>query len=285
MAKGSQFWGNASGKLGEQVLYRSGGEQRARTYVKKIKNPKTIAQMRGRIVMGNLVAVFNSLRPIVRNSFTNRESNQSGWNAFVKANKNAQTPIIDPSFNGTGISVPYEMVISKGNVIVPALEKRTVGEDVVYGIPFTLPAVDWANTGSLNATNFAEMLSVLGLPTNTKMTIVVAQWADEGFRIKHVTADVNTLAILGGYDLNLILEMYESFGTAFFGISAEDSGCMLAVIFSYTDGNGALQTSRAKMTLLSDDLLYVQDYIPGGEIYERVLSNSIVTQEDVLATK
>ena len=39
MSKGSLFWANASGKLGEVVQYRAGGEQRARAYVRKIKNP------------------------------------------------------------------------------------------------------------------------------------------------------------------------------------------------------------------------------------------------------
>ena len=43
MSKGSEFWGNASGKLGQQVLYRAGGEQRARMHVAKIKNPRTVA--------------------------------------------------------------------------------------------------------------------------------------------------------------------------------------------------------------------------------------------------
>ena len=54
MSKGSLFWANASGKLGESVFYRSGGEQRNRSYVKNIKNPRTEAQMRNRIQLGNL---------------------------------------------------------------------------------------------------------------------------------------------------------------------------------------------------------------------------------------
>ena len=38
MSKGSLFWGNARGRLGQSVFYRAGGEQRNRTYVAKIKN-------------------------------------------------------------------------------------------------------------------------------------------------------------------------------------------------------------------------------------------------------
>jgi hypothetical protein len=41
MSKRSLFWGKGSGKLGEAVYYRAGGEQRTRAYVKTVKNPKT----------------------------------------------------------------------------------------------------------------------------------------------------------------------------------------------------------------------------------------------------
>lgn len=37
MSKRSLFWGKGSGKLGEAVFYRAGGEQRTRTYVKTVK--------------------------------------------------------------------------------------------------------------------------------------------------------------------------------------------------------------------------------------------------------
>ena len=58
MSKRSLFWGQASGKLGEAVYYRAGGEQRTRSYVAKIKNPKTRAQALQRTKFNNMVAVF-----------------------------------------------------------------------------------------------------------------------------------------------------------------------------------------------------------------------------------
>lgn len=79
MAKNSLFWGKASGKLGEVVLYRSGGEQRSRTYIKDVKNPKSLAQMEQRIKMASLVGFFKSLRSVLRYSFPQRPTNQSGF--------------------------------------------------------------------------------------------------------------------------------------------------------------------------------------------------------------
>ena len=76
MSKGSLFWANASGKLGETVLYRSGGEQRTRTYVAKIKNPKTLAQMENRLSMRNFAQVYRALQPILSKSFPNRAAKE-----------------------------------------------------------------------------------------------------------------------------------------------------------------------------------------------------------------
>lgn len=285
MAKGSQFWGSASGKLGEQVLYRAGGEQRARAYVKNIKNPKTIAQMRNRIVMGNLVAVFDALRPIIRNSFTNRATNQSGWNAFVKANKHAETPIIDPAFNGTGISVPYDMQISKGNILVPSIKRISSGGAMIFGIPFAFPTSDaeYEGTGPLSKSNYLDMLGVLGLPSETKMTVVVANWADEGFTLNSATADADSLSQLNTLGLSIAIQSVSQ--SLFMNLSADNPELMAAVMFSYTDANGKLQVSTSRITLLSGVETYVEDYLPGGEIYERVLEKAVATSADVLATK
>ena len=285
MAKGSQFWGSASGKLGEQVLYRAGGEQRARAYIKNIKNPKTIAQMRNRIVMGNLVAVFDALRPIIRNSFTNRATNQSGWNAFVKANKNANTPIIDPAFNGTGISVPYDMQISKGNISVPSVTKYLSGQSPFYGIPFAFPTseAEYEGMGPLSKSNYLDMLGVLGLPSETKITIVIAMFADEGFEIKSATADADSLSELSSLGLNF--EIRSVSPNLYLQLSNDNPERMVAAIFSYTDANGKLQVSTSRITLASANMQYVEDYLPGGGIYERVLEKAVATSADVLATK
>lgn len=116
MSKGSLFWANASGKLGEVVNYRAGGEQRARTYVKHIKNPKTILQMKNRILMNNVNSAFRSLRGILQESFPTRPANQSAFNAFVKANKNARPYYISKEDLEASACVPYGLTVSRGNL-------------------------------------------------------------------------------------------------------------------------------------------------------------------------
>lgn len=86
MSKRSLFWGQASGKLGEAVYYRAGGEQRTRMYVAKIKNPKTRAQALQRTKFNNMVAVFRGTSVFVKSLFKPEKSSQSPFNAFVKRN-------------------------------------------------------------------------------------------------------------------------------------------------------------------------------------------------------
>lgn len=200
MAKGSQFWGNASGKLGEQVLYRAGGEQRARMYVAKIKNPKTRAQMANRVLMNNMVSMFRSVRNILSQSFPNRPSNQSGFNAFVSANKNVNMFAIDKSMLEANACVPYGMTISKGTSGI-VLSSECVS--VINPQETDAPArYAWELKGLNLATDEIEMTgeqyegitaltpqqlytlfvgdtNPLGLPSEFTLTILGAQWAGD----------------------------------------------------------------------------------------------------------
>lgn len=86
MSKRSLFWGQASGKLGEAVYYRAGGEQRTRTWVPKIKNPKSAGQALQRTKMLNMVAVFRGCKVFVNSFFKPAKSSQSPFNAFLAQN-------------------------------------------------------------------------------------------------------------------------------------------------------------------------------------------------------
>lgn len=130
MSKRSLFWGNASGKLGEAVYYRAGGEQRTRTWVPKIKNPKTIAQMSNRISMLNLVSMYRSYKSILSVSFPKRPTNQSGFNAFVQANKSARPYGIFKEDCDSGFFYPFNYKVAQGD-----LPLSTVGNVALVGLP------------------------------------------------------------------------------------------------------------------------------------------------------
>ena len=158
MSKGSLFWANASGKLGETVLYRSGGEQRTRSYVAKIKNPKTLAQMKNRIVMNNVVSAFHALKLLLQTTFPNRKSNQSAFNVFVQANKNRTPYYISKEDLESTAFVPYGLQVAKGSLgvnLTPKIEPLVNARD-----PEAAPKFYQVVDGLLDFKNFTMVVDM-----------------------------------------------------------------------------------------------------------------------------
>ena len=116
MSKRSLFWGQASGKLGEAVYYRAGGEQRTRAYVQRIKNPKTRAQALQRTKFNNMVAVFRGTSVFVKSLFKAEKSSQSPFNAFVERNFPLCLTVADKEMVELGEGGSQNFVFANGSV-------------------------------------------------------------------------------------------------------------------------------------------------------------------------
>lgn len=116
MSKRSLFWGQASGKLGEAVYYRAGGEQRTRAYIAKIKNPKTRAQALQRTKFNNMVAVFRGTSVFVKSLFKAEKSSQSSFNAFVRRNFPLCHTVADREMVELGEGGSQDFVFANGSV-------------------------------------------------------------------------------------------------------------------------------------------------------------------------
>lgn len=119
MSKRSLFWANATGKLGEAVFYRAGGEQRNRTYVKNIKNPKSKLQATQRAKFNNMVGAYKAVEIAVKSFFTQRGANQSPFNAFVKLNWPLNQWVADKEAIGRKEGILSGFYVSRGSVGVP----------------------------------------------------------------------------------------------------------------------------------------------------------------------
>ena len=115
MSKRSLFWGNGSGKLGEAVFYLAGGEQRTRTYIKTVKNPKSYQQALQRTKFNNLVGCYKGISTAVKSFFNNRASNQSPFNAFFQQNFPVNLWVADKEMTGVNEGVFEGMYVSNGN--------------------------------------------------------------------------------------------------------------------------------------------------------------------------
>lgn len=116
MSKRSLFWGNGSGKLGEAVYYRAGGEQRTRTYIKTVKNPKSYQQALQRTKFNNLVGVYKGLALAVKSFYTKREANQSPFNAFFRKNWPLNLWVADKELASKGEGVAQGFYVAVGSV-------------------------------------------------------------------------------------------------------------------------------------------------------------------------
>lgn len=196
MSKRSLFWGQASGKLGEAVYYRAGGEQRTRTWVSKIKNPKSKAQATQRCLFMNMVAEFRAFKKFVQFGFIKKAANQSAFNAFVKNNFGSNMWVS----GGSDVSVSefhgYNMKLSNGTIpIDTSLEyaeqknQFDLGSENVATFVFSYPVaafeVPTANQNNINrGSDLYNYLTsdgnMLNLPSEFTLIIAYAMPGTEG---------------------------------------------------------------------------------------------------------
>lgn len=87
MSKGSLFFGNASGKLGQVVLSTVKGQQIARAWQPKVANPKTSQQQLQRAKFANSVKFFRRAKQnLFKFAFEDKRKNESDYNAFMRHN-------------------------------------------------------------------------------------------------------------------------------------------------------------------------------------------------------
>ena len=87
MSKGSLFFGNASGKLGQVVLSTVKGQQIARAWQPKVANPKTSQQQLQRAKFSNSVKFFKRAQQnLFKFAFEDKRKNESDYNAFMRHN-------------------------------------------------------------------------------------------------------------------------------------------------------------------------------------------------------
>lgn len=130
--------GLAKGKVGDLVFYRDGGEQRTRTRVIP-KNPRTFSQMAQRVKIANVSGIYRAAAAILADSFSNRPSNQSGYNAFAKG-AIANAPYLTKQQAAAGVVLPQPAMMSRG--VLPALDYTDVTGEGVGGIGLALSLGD-----------------------------------------------------------------------------------------------------------------------------------------------
>ena len=142
MSKGSLFFGNASGKLGQVVLSTVKGQQIARAWQPKVANPKTSQQQLQRAKFANSVKFFKRAQQnLFKFAFEDKRKNESDYNAFMRH-----------------------------NVVSSAVLDRSVYDNINYPAFADNWLLSYGSLGEINADNEPadkEVVQLLDLPLGT----------------------------------------------------------------------------------------------------------------------
>lgn len=88
MAKSSSFFGIRTGSTKNFTFSELHGEQITKERVTRVKNPRTISQMRQRMLMATIGAAYSYLKAIADHSFEGKTVGQQNMNEFMRVNLN-----------------------------------------------------------------------------------------------------------------------------------------------------------------------------------------------------
>lgn len=239
--------GLAKGKVGDLVFYRDGGEQRTRTRVIP-KNPRTPAQMTQRAKIANVSGIYRALASLMADSFTNRPSNQSGYNAFASS-AIALSPFMTKQQATAACVLPQPAILSRG--VLPSIEYTGVAGVADAATAIAL-AGEFTGTSTIAQVSAALIAQYPSIQQGDELTFVSLRFdAIEGADVdadvyaaipsivnfKVDIADDTTLSAAG-------LSFATGTLTAAGAVSDwEDGVAMQAIMHSRVDGNGQLQLS------------------------------------------
>lgn len=245
--------GLAGGKVGDLVFYRDGGEQRTRTRVIP-KNPRSPLQMAQRVRIANVAALYRLLAPIVRDSFSNRPSNQSGYNAMASGAIEL-SPFMTKEMANADAVLPMPAVISKG--VLPSVNYSIETADFnAIAIPVVnLPSGSSANIGTVSQAIIATYPT---MQQGDKLTFIELQFAVDSSFDFDLYEGVPTIRefVLDTTSTESLPSFLRAESTAGL-LVAQPSGATLdnasiyavSVMVSRVDENGSLQTSFARLDL------------------------------------
>lgn len=285
MSKSNMLLGLAKGKVGDLVFYRDGGEQRTRTRVVP-KNPRTPAQMAQRVKMANVSALYRLLSSVLSESFSNRPSNQSGYNAFA-ATAIPYAPYQTREMATADAVLPQPAFASRGTLPTIPLagsftEESPIGLEVGVesaSSSVTISALSADLIAENPALRYGDKLTFVSLRFNdvADPTISAIQYEVVPNIVTFELSDSDS-STLASKDLNVSGGVLLS--EDFLSISEGGRG-MVALIHSRVDENGKLQTSTQQF-LLSPSALSAYERYHSAESLNDAVQSYMVGAESTL---
>ena len=133
MATGSGIIRKVSGKVGDLVYVVRGGQQVIRGVATSMKNPRTDAQMEQRMKWPNVLAVYRTLQPYMKDCFETKSAGQSDYNRFMSVNLNSRPVYLEKGAVRLGAAVVAPYVLSQGSLPSIQVSGDTPATDIALG--------------------------------------------------------------------------------------------------------------------------------------------------------
>ena len=237
MSKGSLFFGNASGKLGQVVLSTVKGQQIARAWQPKVANPKTSQQQLQRAKFANAVKFFKRAQQnLFKFAFEDKRKNESDYNAFMRHNV-VSSAVIDRSvydnFNYPALADNW--LLSYGSLGEINADNEPSNKEVVQLLDLPLGTGEIANltiasasqslVSNYNAIN-GDYVTLIGVNSPAKSLTDNPTIAPEWHIVQFVVDTTNTGKLVEN------LKKQDDEAMNFF---AKDGKEPANIIFSYSD--------------------------------------------------
>lgn len=118
MSKGSMYWGNATGKLGQTVLSTVNGQQITRAYQPNVKNPRSTQQMLQRAKFSTAVKFYkHAAANFFPFAYEDKKKTESYYNAFMRHNTNVSVLTTREAYlNGNYPALGNEYMLTAGSL-------------------------------------------------------------------------------------------------------------------------------------------------------------------------
>lgn len=251
MSKGSLFFGNASGKLGQVVLSTVKGQQIARAWQPKVANPKTSQQQLQRAKFANAVKFFKRAQQnLFKFAFEDKRKNESDYNAFMRHNV-VSSAVLDRSVydNFNYPAFANDWLLSYGSLGEISAENEPADKEVVQLLKLPLGTGEIANLTIASASQAlineykainGDFVTLVGVDSKTKSLTADPTKAPEWHIVQFVVDTTNNGKLVEN------LKKQDNTAEYFF---AKDGREPANVIFSYSnDGCAWLGVILSRVT-------------------------------------
>lgn len=292
MSKGSMYWGNATGKLGQTVLSTINGQQITRAYQPNVKNPRSNQQQHQRSKFATSVKFYkHAAANFFPFAYEDKKKTESYYNAFMRHNTNVSMLTTREAYvNNNYPALGNEYMLTSGSLPPIKVSRPTAkltGAEVkdnmnwIVSLPFKPSGQTWGafsslmiNQGYLDGDVITFVLVTSYLSVITDEPVNSTRWSLAQAILDSSSTETSTSSNVWNYrndpdnNINIAANAYENalkFGSYTSEEGTTECAAGFAAIISRTTSSGVKVCDS-----------YLLNNVTANEIYQASLQKSFI---------